>query len=465
MGLCGYYIMIKVLQDFLNKNNINLNNQNICIGISTGVDSTVLLDCLLKLKSNINYNIILCHVNHQKREQSKIEEQYIKDFSKKNNLILEILHLDLQEIEDDNFQCAARNKRLEFFNGIMNKYNCKYLFLAHHLNDDIETSLMHIIRGSNLQGYAGMREIVYNNDEKIILRPFLTILKDEIIKYASDNNIKYFEDDSNLSDCYTRNRVRHHLIPLLFKENPNFSNKYIEFKETLLNSYDIVCNNRDKFIADNVIINNSIIEFNIIEFNKLTEFMKTEIIFKLLKQYNLSKKNVSEIIKYISSNKANLIIDYKNITFSKQYDRVVFKKIDKTKKIDKINNKKVNIIIDNVGNYDINDKYYLEVKEYFEEDYKNDQINLTNLNVIWYNSSNFPFVLRNRINGDKIKINNGTKKVKDLLIDEKIPVEDRDNLLMISKDDEIINIFGVKKSSTLLNTKNNNILISLREKK
>ena len=105
-----------------------------------------------------------------------------------------------------------------------------------------------------------------------------------------------------------------------------------------------------------------------------------------------------------------------------------------------------------------------EVKEYSEQDYKNNQINLTNLNVIWYNSSNFPFVLRNRINGDKIKINNGTKKVKDLLIDEKIPVEDRDNLLMISKDDEIINIFGVKKSSTLLNTKNNNILISLREK-
>lgn len=465
MGLYGYCIMIKVLYDFLNKHNIDLNNQTVCIGISTGVDSTVLLDCLIKLKSNINYNIVLCHVNHQKRKQSELEEEYIKDFSVKNNLTLEVLHLDLTQIEDDNFQSAARIKRLEFFNNVMNKYNSKYLFLAHHLNDDIETSLMHIIRGSNLQGYSGMKDIVYNNDNKIILRPFLSILKDKIVQYAIDNNIKYFEDESNLSDCYTRNRVRHHLIPVLFQENPNFSNQFIEFKETLLNSYDIVCNNRDKFIADNVIINNSIIEFNIIEFNKLTEFMKTEIIFKLLKQYNLSKKNVSEIIKYISSNKANLIIDYKNITFSKQYDRVVFKKIDKTKKIDKINNKKVNIIIDNVGDYDINDKYYLEVKEYFEEDYKNNQINLTNLNVIWYNSSNFPFVLRNRINGDKIKINNGTKKVKDLLIDEKIPVEDRDNLLMISKDDEIINIFGVKKSSTLLNTKNNNILISLREKK
>ena len=77
-----------------------------------------------------------------------------------------------------------------------------------------------------------------------------------------------------------------------------------------------------------------------------------------------------------------------------------------------------------------------------------------------------PVVLRNRQNGDRIKINDGSKKVKDLLIDEKIPVNKRDDLLLLEKDSEILNIFGVKKSSTLLSMKeNNNILIVLREKK
>ena len=77
----------------------------------------------------------------------------------------------------------------------------------------------------------------------------------------------------------------------------------------------------------------------------------------------------------------------------------------------------------------------------------------------------FPISLRNRKEGDKIKISSGTKKVKDLLIDEKIPLNQRDNLLLLEKDNEIINIFGVKKSKTLLESKNNNILIVLREKK
>ena len=104
---------------------INLNNENICIGVSTGVDSTVLLDCLLKLKTEVNFNIILCHVNHQKREQSKIEEKYITNFATEKDLIIEVLHLNLEEIEEENFQSSARFKRLEFFNSIMNKYNCK----------------------------------------------------------------------------------------------------------------------------------------------------------------------------------------------------------------------------------------------------------------------------------------------------------------------------------------------------
>ena len=453
--------MKDVLTQFLNRNNINLNNQNVCIGISTGVDSTVLLHSLLLLKEEIQFNIILCHVNHKKREQSEIEEKYITDFSKKNNLQLEILHLDLNDIENENFQSAARMKRLQFFNDVMNKNNCKYLFLAHHLNDDIETSLMHIIRGSNLKGYSGIDEVVCTKENKYILRPFLTTLKEDIIKYSKDNNIKYFEDESNSSDCYTRNRIRHNIIPLLFEENQSFDKQFLEFKETIINSYRIVCEKRDSLIKDIIINeNNNIIIVDLLKFNNQEQFIKTEILFEVLKKYQLSKSNIKELIKMMDTSKANLITNYKNLSFCKQYNRVIISDFNE------INDKtEVNIKIDHIGTYEINDKYYLDIIPFTEEDYKKNQNCLINLNVIWYNSMMFPFFLRNRRNGDRIKVNSGTKKIKDLLIDEKIPSSQRDDLLLLEKDNEIINIFGVKKSTTLLQSKNNNILITLREKK
>ena len=225
--------MKNIIKEFLSSNNICLNGQNICIGVSTGVDSTVLLHCLMDLKEELQFNIILCHVNHKKRMQSEYEEQYIKQFSLDNDLILEVLHLNNEEIENDNFQKAAREKRLQFFNEIMNKYDCDYLFLAHHLNDDMETSFMHIIRGSSLKGYSGIRPITYSKNNKVILRPFLKTLKKDILEYALNNNIKYFEDESNNSYVYTRNRVRHNIIPLLFEENSNFSVQYNQYKDTL----------------------------------------------------------------------------------------------------------------------------------------------------------------------------------------------------------------------------------------
>ncbi len=450
------------LIQFLNRNNINLTNQTICIGVSTGVDSTVLLHTLLLLKEDYNLNIILCHVNHGKREQSNIEEKYIMDFSKKNNLILEILHLDNKEIANDNFQNAARIKRLAFFNEIMNKYNSNYLFLAHHLNDDIETSLMHIIRGSNLKGYSGMDEVVINKNNKYVVRPFLKVLKNEIIEYAKNNNIKYFEDDSNNSDCYTRNRIRHHLIPLLFEENNNFSKQFLEYKEVLINSYNIVCEQRDSIIKDIREESDSKIIVQLDKFIKLSDFMQNEVLFAILKKYQLSKVNINQIIKLMISNKPNITINYKNIVFSKQYNSVIFE--DFEKKQTKVK-EDINITIDKIGIYDINDDYYLEVKKFDNEDYKKCQNTLINLNVIWYNSSMLPVVLRNRKNGDRIGINKGMKKVKDLLIDEKIPLDKRDNLLLLEKDNVILNIFGVKKSNTILSMKqNNNILIVLREK-
>ena len=198
----------------------------------------------------------------------------------------------MQELENKNFQSEARIKRLSFFNEVMDKYNSKYLFLAHHLNDDIETSLMHIIRGSNIKGYSGIDEVVINKKNKYILRPFLTVLKEDIIKYCNENNIKYFEDESNSSDVYTRNRVRHNIIPLLFEENKSFDKQFKEFKETLQYSYNLLIDKRDEVIKQLTTVKNDQIIIDVDKFNEVDEFLKTEVLFEILKKYEFAKTNI-----------------------------------------------------------------------------------------------------------------------------------------------------------------------------
>ena len=119
---------------------------------------------------------------------------------------------------ENNFENEARKKRYDFYEEILNKYNSNKLFLAHHGDDLIETILMKIIRGSNIEGYAGIK---YQSNVKNyqIIRPLIKVTKEDIIKYNKDNNIKYYIDSSNNNTNYTRNRIRKNILPLLKKED------------------------------------------------------------------------------------------------------------------------------------------------------------------------------------------------------------------------------------------------------
>ncbi len=457
--------MEHIVREFLKTNQIDLKGKTICVAVSCGVDSSVLLHLLESLKDELLFNIVICHVNHGQREQSNEEEKYIKEYGMNHKLTVEVKHFTNDMFKNKNFQSEARNLRIEFFKETMEKYNSKYIFLAHHLKDDIETSIMHMIRGSSLASYAGMREIT-NYKGITILRPLLKVLKEDIYKYAQDNNITYFEDSSNETNHYARNRIRHDIIPVLFEENNNFIQSFLLFKERINNSSILIQKQRDDYI-DNFVkkTNNKNIcldldSFKNIKTNELTkEFMQKEILFELLKKYYLSLTQVNEIIKIVNSNRPNIKIEFNTFIVTKEYNELIIQeKESKQKKQD------IFITINDIGIYDINDKYMLEVVPFTDEDVKKNKNILINSNVLWYNSSMFPFILRNRRNGDKITVGNGTKKVKDLLIDEKIPLSLRDNFLLLTKDEEVLTIFNLRKSSKVLCSKNNNILFILKEK-
>ena len=186
--------------------NINFNNY-IVIGVSAGPDSMCLLDIIRKKTDKI----VVCHINHNVRKESITEENFLKEYCINNKLLFETM--TIENYNENNFENEARQKRYSFYEEILKKYNSKHLFLAHHGDDLIETVLMKIVRGSNLEGYAGIKEIS-NVKDYTIVRPLLSYTKEDIIEYNKQHNIPYFIDNTNTDTKYTRNRYRKNILPL-----------------------------------------------------------------------------------------------------------------------------------------------------------------------------------------------------------------------------------------------------------
>ena len=190
----------------------NINDEYVVIGVSGGVDSMVLLSII---KNHISSKIVCAHVHHNLRVESDSELEFVKEYCTNNGIIFESTKLEY----DNKFsEEVARNKRYSFFEEILKKYNSKSLITAHHGDDQIETIMMKIVRGSTLKGYSGI-EKVSNRSFYRIYRPLLYVTKEDIYKYAKDNNISYCDDYTNNLDEYTRNRFRKYIVPEFKKED------------------------------------------------------------------------------------------------------------------------------------------------------------------------------------------------------------------------------------------------------
>ena len=164
--------------EFLNNNTSD--NTSVVVACSGGPDSMCLLSLVDKLKTTKNITVICAHVNHKLRTESEKEAELVHRYCQENNIIFELLeitdYLNGAFSEED-----ARKRRYEFFKQMVTKYKAKYLLTAHHGDDLIETVLMRMTRGSNLSGYAGIRQ-VNTNESYQILRPLLTTTKEAILK-------------------------------------------------------------------------------------------------------------------------------------------------------------------------------------------------------------------------------------------------------------------------------------------
>ena len=187
-------------KDFLNT--VLKAKAKLVIACSGGPDSMCLLDLVLKLKEVKQLTIIVAHVNHNLRPESKNEQQFLQEYCEKNNLIFETIDLDFHDQFNEQ---KGHEERYNFFKKVIAKYGAKYLLTAHHADDLMETIFLRIARGSTLSGYLGFFK-VKTYDTYQVIRPLWDYTKTDILKYDEENNIFFFTDESNNSLAITRNR-------------------------------------------------------------------------------------------------------------------------------------------------------------------------------------------------------------------------------------------------------------------
>ncbi len=406
-------------------------NDTIVIASSGGPDSMCLTDVLLKLRDKLNLQLIIAHVNHNIRKNSIKEKEFVENYAKTNNIIFE--YMKIENYNQNNFHDDARNIRYNFFMEIYDKYQAKYLMTAHHANDLVETILMRFVRGSNLKGYSGfIKDSYYKNMH--IIRPLINIEKESIIKYNKENNIEYVNDESNDSDKYTRNRYRHHIVPLLYQENNNLYHNILEYNEEINGAYNFI----DKYAKNKMTEINKNDKINIDLLKKEDIIIQKEIIRNLLSSIYgddiklISEIHVKEIIKLINNEFANKELCLpNNYVVKKRYQELLIEKnsenIEFNYKLDEIVETN-NWVIKKISGSDDKSNYVIRINS---------------------KEVSLPIIIRNKKDGDYIEIKglNGRKKIKDIFIDEKINKDERSNYPVVTdSEDKILWLPGIKKS-------------------
>lgn len=414
--------MYKEFLKTIENNNLIKNGDRVLVGLSGGADSVYLLRALLDINEEHNLSISAAHINHGIRETAKRDEDFVKDLCEKFSVPLFIDHVNMNEIAKKykiTSEEAGRKARYDFFNSIK---NIDKIALAHNLDDNAETILFRIIRGTGIQGLTG---IPINRDK--IIRPILNTKRIEIIEELKALNQEYMVDETNLSNDYTRNKIRNLLIPYIEEEfNNKFKDALIRLKDNSIDSLEIINNIKFDFEIDK-----SLPVENLLNLSKPERFL---VYRKYLEKYH-SNIDLSQIhfeaidsLIYLENNSG---VDLAGgLRFERHNDEL---------SILKDTYKKCIILKDTFLKMGINKTdfgtFYVSSEE-IENSFSLPKHFLDNLKV------------RSRKPGDKFKPKglNGSKKLKDFFNDIKVSPYKRDFVPILLFNDKIIYVVPYRKA-------------------
>ena len=440
---------MELFREILNINkkyNLIENDDIIVVGFSGGPDSVFLVEMLKKLQHFFNFKIYLVHINHLLRgEDANSDENFSFEYAKKNNLEIFIKRIPVKEIAKEigkTLEEVGREERYKFFSEIYEKVRATKIATAHNKDDQIETFLFRLIRGTSLQGLEGIK--IKNNN---VIRPISEIYKKDILEYLNKNEIQYKIDKTNFENEFTRNSIRLDLIPFIEERyNIKFKDKIFSLIEEIReNNQNNSLNLSDYTDSENRII---------LEKTKfLSNFDKKNLLSLFLNKKNIevNRNKIDEINSLIKSNGTKKIDLDKTYRVVKDYTHLY---IEEKRRNFTINNSTIQLKIPSEQVFN-NFKISVEIAKNLDIPKEKNQYLLDAI----YNDI---IEVRYRKEGDRIFLGEkNSKKIKEIFIDQKIPKDIRDRLPIFLYNDTIFWIYNVKKAYIPKINKNESKLIKV----
>lgn len=445
--------MYKKVLSYIKDNNLIKAGDKVLVALSGGPDSVCLLNILSKLKNELKIELGAAHLNHMLRGKDAMDdEQYVIDICKQMNIKCFTRQVNINEYskkEKLSSEMAGRIVRYGFFDEIVKEHGYTKVATAHNANDQAETILFRLMRGTGLEGLGGIKTKRNN-----IIRPILCLSRQEVEEYIERNQLKPRIDKTNFEKIYNRNKIRLDILPYI-KENFNDDivqtlnrmasllqkdNEFIE--ELSFEAYKKYCIEKQEYfiIKGEVFTKNEVVVTRVIR-NAITRFSKTH--------YDFEMKHIYEIYNLAKSGTGK-VVDLPNKIYAENIYGDIYIKNRIDKKSINYDTSEVNILINDIDNK------IVEFGEYsFEfnilDNNRQMKLNLKHNNFEKY--FNFDkiqkdIIIRTRKDGDKIIPlgMTGSKKIKDIFINMKIPKEQREIIPMICFDDKISWVVGLRVS-------------------
>jgi tRNA(Ile)-lysidine synthase len=446
----------RVKQEIANRKLIG-KQDHVLVGVSGGPDSIALLHVLHRLSAETGFSVGAVHVNHQLRgEESEEDARFVREFCRSLALSCDVVRVDVSGKRKElggNKQAIARQLRYDAFQEVARKRKATKLALAHHADDQLETVMMRLIRGTGVSGLAGM-EWERRWQGIGLIRPLLGVTKEEIEHYCREQGLHPRLDSSNLSNDYTRNRLRHELVPLIHSFNPRVADAVLRLSE-LIREEEKIWEKLTLEAADQVVAKQENGQFlvDVSSFLHLPVALQRRVV-KLILSYlwdygthEVTLDSVEQVRNLAQLPSPSAMIHLPGgIIAQREYEKLILKVHSSTnEQTTPILSETIPLSIPGVTSL----PGLLGKIEVLETDEPIHRMRMgPNSAVFDRDKLKEPLYVRFRRPGDKMKPlgMTGRKKVKSLMMEAKVPKRIRDQYPLVVTKDEIVWIPGIKRS-------------------
>ncbi|NCB48648.1 MAG: tRNA lysidine(34) synthetase TilS [Clostridia bacterium] len=421
--------MEKEVYDFIKEKKMFKAGDVIGVAVSGGADSMSLLHFLSQNAENFDITVMAITVDHMLRGESSLGDAlFVKNWCRENGIVCLKFSVDAGRIAKDKnigIEEAARQARYGVFDNLLKENKVDKIALAHHMSDQVETILLHLLRGAGLSGASGME----HSRNGLFVRPFLNVSKDEILKYCAVNYVEFVDDESNFDIKYNRNFLRNKIIPKLKKRFEGVEQNIVNFGKSCREDNDFILS---QVSHEGILSSENVAKIPLVYFHYQSSVIN-RIIFNALSRINvfqdIERKHI-ELIKELSMGENGKKISLPNNIFAqKEYEYMTLFREEKE------------VIADEypfvVGKTNFANMYEISIK-------RTKKFNFSK-GTLYMDIAKLPqdAVWRTRKTGDVFtKFGGGTKPLKNYLIDVKIPARLRDTLPVLASKNEIFCVLG-----------------------